>query len=290
MPGSEHVLQTIPEDPANPYRLGRKINHDPRSRSFAYQPRRIGEINTRDAWPTLLGILNQAKLGSCVPNTGVEWLGTMNFLRPALTTVMVPKSTTGDLSNVDSAEETAIELYRRVTAADPFMSQWEPDDTGSDGTSLGNLFVEYGWLDSFTHAFAGLIDVLSGLSADGPVWMGCNWYSSMFDVNSDGEVVITPGAWIAGGHQFLLTGKIDTERRRVEMRNHWRHDWGMNGCAWMSYDTITRLLGEDGDAQILKAKVDVVPPFPVTPVEPPGCLPQFLPASIRRRLDGTSRT
>lgn len=292
MPPTDRVLEVIPTDPDNPHPLGRTINHDPRSADYPYRPRKAVQVVTRNAWPTGLPILEQ-RLGSCVPNTGVEWLATDHSTRPALSTVDSVRpggSEAIDLTDALEAErwieDPETGLYHLVTNRDPFLGAFPPNDTGSDGTTLGNLFVELGWVESFEHAFGGLGDVLSGLM-EGPVWIGTNWYSSMFDTNSDDELVISPGAWVAGGHQFLLTGAVDTMRQRVEMRNHWRYDWGRQGKAWMSYALIERLLDEQGDAQIVRPKVNVVPPFPGSPPETNGCLGMLLPASMRRRLGGT---
>lgn len=290
MVSSEYIRITIPEDPANPHRLGRKVNHDPRSADYGYEPRRAVAIVDRPAWPSTLDILDQARLGSCVPNTGVESLATDYATRPALSTADMMRPGGSEAINLTDPLEAEgwitnpnTGLYHLVTNADPFDGGYTPDDTGSDGTSLGNLFLELGLIESFSHAFNGLADVLAFLSTEGPAWMGSDWYDSMFDPSSDGEVTISPNATVAGGHQYLLTGRIDAARRLVEMRNHWRNSWGMNGRAWMSYSLIERLLGQNGDAQLIKPKVAVVPPFVPTP-ERPGCLAQFVPASMQRRL------
>lgn len=275
MVSSEHIRVAIPTDPDAPLPLGRNINHDPASADYPYVPRRAVPIVSRDAWPSTLDILDQA-LGSCVPHTGVEGMATAGPVRVSMTEVSY-KGQTIDLTSVIAVEafiENNDGLYHDVTNADPFVGAWPPDDTGSDGTSLATLFKNLGWVESFTHAFSGLPDVLQALN-EGAVWMGSNWYDSMFYPDNDGNLTITPNSYVAGGHQFLLDGRIDVVGRRLGMRNHWRKDWGINGRAWMSWDLVTRLLDEQGDAQIIKWAT-VVPPFPETPAEPSGCLGQFL--------------
>lgn len=289
MVSDQHIVEPIPVDPDAPYPLGRGINHDPASADYPYQPRRAAPVVDRDRWASTLDILDQS-LGSCVPHTGVEGLATANVQRPPLSTVDY-KGKAIDLTSVASVEdfiENDDGLYHDVTYADPFDGGWRPDDTGSDGTSLGNLFIKLGWVESFHHAFSGLSDVLQGLN-EGTVWMGSNWYDSMFYPRSDGVLEISPNATVAGGHQYLLTGRIDTTRRLVEMRNHWRADWGLGGYAWMPWDMGARLLDEQGDAQIVRWKVGVVPPFPEDPGQSLGCLGQFLPASMRRLPSDTHR-
>lgn len=288
----QELAATIPEDPANPHRLGRKINHDIRSADFPFVRRlAAAPVVDRDRWPSSMPILDQARLGSCVPNTGVEYLGTDDALRTAMQTLLFAAPAESlhqanvqyDLTDADQSELLAVEFYKRVTALDPFPGAYLPpawDDTGSDGTSLGNLFVKFGLLESFEHGFGGVSDVLAALN-ETTVWLGTNWYDSMFDP-VDGELVISPNAAVAGGHEWGLTGRVDAARKRAEMRQHWGLGWGLDGYAWVSFATIDRLLGEDGDATIPRAKVAVAPPF--DPSQNRGCLSKFWPGSTGRRL------
>ena len=275
MVSEEHIREHIPVDPDAPFSLGRNINHDPKSAAYPFVPRRAVPIVSRDAWASVLPILDQASLGSCVPNTAVESLATGNFQRDWVSSVDY-NGRRIDLTDPVTAQswitDTSDGLYHRVTLMDPYSGGWLPDDTGSDGTSMVNLFMELGMLESFTHAFSGLPDVLQALN-QGTVWMGSNWYDSMFWPNSEGILEISPNATVSGGHQYLFTGKIDADRKLSEIRNHWRRDWGLDGYAWMPWNVKERLLGEQGDAQILNWKVGAVPPFP--PIEPSGCLPKF---------------
>jgi hypothetical protein len=262
---TEPVSYAIPEDPANPWRLGRRVHHDPASRAypFAEHPDAAVPVVSRDRWPSTIGILNQRRLGSCVPNTGVERIAFGDAVRPGLTAVTYG----GQSRSLD--ERLAVDWYHDVTAIDPFDGTYPPDDTGSDGTSLAKLLKSLGLIDSYTHAFGGLPEVLAALMT-GPVPVGVPWYDSMFQPTRDGELVITPNAQVAGGHEFNLDGELDVDRRRVWMTNHWYNGdgspWGVQGRAWMSYDTLARLLGEDGDATIMHT----VPTEPLAPPAPGG--------------------
>lgn len=261
---TEPASYRIPEDPAAPFRLGRSVHHDPRSLAFPFAERREAGIPivSRDRWPTTIRILDQGALGSCVPNTGVERLAFTDAVRPGLTGVTYG----GQQRHLD--EPLAVDWYHEVTAIDPFPGTYPPDDSGSDGTSLGKLLKSYGLIDSYTHALGGLPDVLAALMS-GPVPVGVNWYDSMFNPSPSGELIITKNAQVAGGHEFNLDGELDVDARRVWMTNHWYNQdgspWGVNGRAWLSFDTLTRLLGEDGDATIMHTVPAVLPPAPPAP-------------------------
>jgi hypothetical protein len=282
---TEPYVRAIPEDPDNPFRTGRKVLHDPRSRAFPFaeRPEAAVPIVSRGRWPSTIGQLNQRDLGACVPFTGVERIAFTDTVRPGLTAVAY-KDTLRPLD-----DSLGVDWYRDVTRIDPFPGQWEPDDTGSDGTSLGKLLKSLGLIDSYTHAFGGLPDVLSALMS-GPVPVGVNWYDSMFRPTSSGELVITPNAQVSGGHEFNLDGELDVDGRRVWMTNHWMNQdgspWGVRGRAWLSFDTLDRLLGEDGDATIMHT-VPVAPgPGPVVPPFSLACLLRRVLAWLRGLVSG----
>lgn len=80
-----------------------------------------------------------------------------------------------------------------------------------------------------------------------PVVLGIDWYDSMFNVGSDGFVRVTPGASIAGGHAILLKA-VDLNRCFGVLHNSWGAGWGMNGEAKITFDDITKILGDQGEA------------------------------------------
>src|SRR5215207_8347274 len=114
----------------------------------------------------------------------------------------------------------------------------------------------------------------------GPVMMGSNWYSGMFRPDANGFLVTT--GYVAGGHEYLLNGKVQYEDGWVEMDNSWGADWGDGGRAKLDFQVLERLLAEDGDAAVLKFVPTLVDPPPTpepeptpepTPVEPAaGCM------------------
>lgn len=105
--------------------------------------------------------------------------------------------------------------------------------------SLG-LISEYRWAFNLEDTIAALLNL-------GPVVLGCNWYSSMFNPDIDGFLNISGG--VAGGHAFVLNG-VNARRRIVRMKNSWGRDWGSKGYGWMEFDDLERLINESGEVCI----------------------------------------
>lgn len=87
-------------------------------------------------------------------------------------------------------------------------------------------------------------EVLHAVSFIGPLQIGINWYQGMFNPDINGQLNVT--GKLAGGHAIVVGGN-DTERQRVLLYNSWGKSWGLNGSAWVTYDDLDRLLGEDGE-------------------------------------------
>ena len=143
------------------------------------------------------------------------------------------------------------------------------------------------YLKEYRWAF-GLSDLLLALSHQGPVVLGVNWYSGMFNVGPDGYLRV--GGTLSGGHCLLalavnltlaegFTGEpgdpsnLDLEKSYVVLHNSWGQDWGVGGKCKMTLLDIQRLLNEQGEACVpvlrsTDATVVVVPTEPTAPVEP----------------------
>jgi hypothetical protein len=236
------------QPPGPPHPLGRLVNHDPRSRQYPFSARPEADVQVRSVrWTRRAPILDQGQVSSCTGNAAAGWLGTDDA---------------GQRGRADITESFAVGLYSQATRLDPWDGEYPPDDTGSDGVSVCKVLQARGLIGSYSHCF-GLPDVLAALQS-GPVLVGTAWYDGMFTPGPRGLVSIS--GTVAGGHEYVAEG-VDVERREVVFANSWGDGWGEAGHFRMSYQTLTRLLGEDGDATVPHA---VVPADPDVPSPAPG--------------------
>ncbi len=84
----------------------------------------------------------------------------------------------------------------------------------------------------------------------GTIVLGTNWYAGMSNVDAQGFV--RPSGWIAGGHAYHLFW-MKPDVKEAWCKNSWGPRWGVrlngrDGCFKLTYDTLARLLREDGEA------------------------------------------
>lgn len=208
------------------YKLGRNLEHDPRSKDFRAQ--------LAPAWKSVTHYhygqpLDQGRLGSCTGNAMAQLLNTKPF-----------QSKTGKRL----VESDALELYKLATQLDDYDGTYPPTDTGSSGLGVSKAAAQMGFITAYSHAF-GLDQVLGALTIQ-PVIVGTNWYENMFTpVNG----LVAPGGAIAGGHEYLLLG-LNVTSKTVTALNSWGSSWGTNGRFKMTWNTLLRLLTEDGDCTV----------------------------------------
>lgn len=234
-------------------RLGRHVNHDPRSLAFRVgQPARalVSVLHER-----VTPVLDQAALGSCVGNASVGALGTAPLLA-ALPT-----------GHPTLDENFAVQVYEDATRLDPYPGAYPPDDTGSDGLSGAKALKARGLISGYLHA-TDLTTMQTALQ-DTPVIVGVNWYSGFDTPDMNGHVRISGS--IRGGHEFEVIG-VDVTAKTFTAVNSWGPSWGVNGRFTFSFADMTRLLSEDGDCtQLLPLTVPVPVPTPTpTPTPVPG--------------------
>jgi Papain family cysteine protease len=247
---TEPIVVPLPEEPGLPYRLGRSVHHDPRSRAFAFSAPTAALVSV--AWPRAVGIFDQGNLGSCCGQAAVGWLATRTATRDGVTT--------WEGRAVD--EPLAVDVYSQATVIDPFPGTWEPDDTGSDGLSVVKVLQKMGVVERYEHCF-DLQSVLAALQL-GPVLVGTVWRRDMFWPDERGLVRATGD--IVGGHEYLLV-EYDAQAQEVCFANSWGTGWGQHGYGRMTTGTLMLLLAEDGDATVPYAPV-VAPPEPPEPPAP----------------------
>lgn len=226
-------------------RLGRFVAHDSRSRRYPYRARRAGNVVTVQH-ERLAPIFDQGNLGSCVPNAGV---GTLAYRQYADT-------------NVALNETSCLDYYRKVTRADPFTGAWEPDDTGSNGLSMAQVFKADGKVSGYQHIFTPQ-DFMGALQT-GPVMCGTDWHEDMFDPGPGG--LVTPTGAVAGGHEYIAQG-YHTDTGLIHFDNSWGTGFGDAGTFRMHRDDFFRLLSADGDATVL-VPISQPAPVPIDPLTP----------------------
>jgi hypothetical protein len=214
--------------------FGRLVEHDPRSRNFAAP---APTVKRSVLWGHHGPILDQGELGSCTGNATAQLINTDLFAaaRP----------------NGYLTENDAVKLYAKATTLDDAPGTFPPDDTGSSGLAVAKAGVQLGYFSAYKHAF-GFTQFCAALQAS-PLLIGTNWYGSMTNPSSTGLVSIR--GQVEGGHEWLAIG-VDYERKQITALNSWGPDWGKNGRFFLSFDTMQRLLNEQGDvvAPVIAAK------------------------------------
>jgi hypothetical protein len=225
-------------------RLGRHIWHDDRSK--AYRAPLASEVRSV-RHQRHIPILDQGQLGSCTGNAMVGGLGCTPVWEPMRRFPTPP----------DLDQRLAVDIYGDATLLDGVPGAWPPEDTGSSGLAVCKAAKARGLIGGYQWAF-GLEETLRAACLS-PVLLGATWYSSFDCPSDDGEVWIHRAAFPRGGHEVLIT-EVDAARERVWIDNSWGPEWGVDGRAWMSWETLGLLLDDRGDAVVpTPLDVDVYP-------------------------------
>jgi hypothetical protein len=231
--------------------FGRNIRHDPRS--FRY---RIGTESTPTTvfWDRHGPILDQGNLGSCVANTGADLLLTGPFWST------VPEDLKATLSDGTTAETWAVDLYKELTSSDDYPGAWPPDDTGSDGLTLGKVLTRRGLISGYQHAMT-VGEAHTAIQA-GPFAIGTVWLSNMEDTDANGVVKVA--GQVLGGHEYLCFG-YDATKDLWWFDNHWTPQWGKNGTFAYTTAALQKLMNQQGDITVM---VPATAPAPQPSPEP----------------------
>ncbi len=245
-------------------RLGRHVNHDPRSLQFLVAPPNARTTPKSVKWTRHTPVYNQGNLGTCVPNTGLGIMGTDPYWDT------IPPDLKRALSSADTVQASqVIPLYRECTANDPFAGQYEPDDTGSDGLTLAKMLHRRGLISGYQHATS--LTACHEAIQKGPFAIGVPWYQNLF--NPDASGVVTIGGAMVGGHEVMVD-EYDLNRDLWWFTNSWSTSWGKNGRAAMSSATFQNLLSQRGDATFF-VPITAPAPTPDRPVSPVPDKPAF---------------
>lgn len=205
-------------------RLGRHVDHDPRSRAFAVAPTST-PIASRH-WTRHVPIYDQGQLGSCTGNAMAGCLST------------------GPWSH-RFGEPTAVRIYKAATVIDGIPGTYPPDDTGSSSLAVLKVAQSKGWIRAYHWCFS-IDDVLTALQA-GPVIAGTEWLTGM-DQPGPGGLVRATGD-VRGGHEYVLIG-CDVASKTIRACNSWGTSWGDRGKFTISWDDFASLMARQGDVGV----------------------------------------
>lgn len=228
MVSQNHIVRMrLAETVVQGRRLGRHIEHDPRSRDFPAEtaPAIVSVNHHATGLP-----LDQGKISSC----------TANALCGALDSA--PDYTGGKVYT----EPNAVKLYELETKLEG--QPYPPNDPGGSGLMVCKAAQQLGWISSYRHAF-GLQHALTALVIQ-PVITGFSWYSSFDEPDPKTSLVtITDDATVRGGHEVVVDG-IDADNQLIWLWNSWGTNFGHGGRFCMSFSTWEQLLAERGDVTV----------------------------------------
>lgn len=141
-------------------------------------------------------------------------------------------------------------VARRIYRAAQMIDEWAGESY--EGTSVlagAKVMGQFGLVREYRWAF-GIQDVVDTLLAKGPVVLGINWHSSMYD--APGGVVRVSGP-VVGGHCILAIGyrvasPLLNGEDGVLLQNSWGESWGDGGLALISVRDLDALLRARGEA------------------------------------------
>lgn len=122
-----------------------------------------------------------------------------------------------------------------------------------EGTSVlagAKVLTNMGHYSSYHWAFTEK-EIALAVGYFGPVVIGINWYTGMFEPNNDGFLSVT--GQVEGGH-CILVHAIDAKAGFYWLWNSWGADWGVGGRAKLSRTNMSRLLMEAGEACLPQRK------------------------------------
>lgn len=206
-----------------PFGLGRVPLFDPRSRNFAI--RDVVTKKPRSYTWRVNAYLDQRREGACVGFSFAHELAA------------VPKAIKG------VTDDLGLKIYKEAQKID----YWEGEDySGTSVLAGAKICQSLGYFDEYRWAF-GLDDLVLAVGSTGPAILGVNWYEGMFYPNSYGFIEATGS--LAGGHA-ILCNSVDLKKQTFKLHNSWGRSWGKDGTCLVSWDTMKRLLDEQGEACI----------------------------------------
>lgn len=238
----------IPEVIVPGKRLGRHVRVDSRSARYQYRAP-AGVVLQDQLWTRHIPILDQGNVGSCTGDEQTGILGTSPFWETLSAAVQ---------ASLD--QNYAYGVYSDAENLDG-DGPYPPNDYGSSGESAAKVVLNRGLISGFVEINNS--DDMAAALQDGPVGVGSNWYDSMDSPDGNGLVSITPGAYVRGGHEYEIRG-VKIAERLFLADNSWGADFANAGSFEVGWDTMNRLLTEQGDCtRCLPLSVPAPVPTPV---------------------------
>lgn len=220
-------------------KLDRVPFFDERSRAFGVSRMLSGRTITRRKriWTTVAP-LDQGREGACV---GFAIAGEL---------AATPR-------RHQSTNDSARQLYQFAREQDREMGNvWNEGASVLAGVKAAvklGLVLRYFWAFSVD-------EIIDAVIARGPVVLGVNWYSAMYQTNPDG--LVTVEGVLVGGHAILLNGFWPNHpafgQDMLVWTNSWGADYGINGRGFVRVPDLARLLSGRGEAVVM---LDSKPPL-----------------------------
>lgn len=190
---------------------------DERSRAYSVRPTGAPRTWT---WPCAT-YLDQGTEGACVGYAFAHEIAAEPYPHPA-------------------TAELASSIYHEAQKVD----EWPGEDYSGTSVLAGvKTATRLGYYSGYRWAFTPS-DAIRTISWQGPAVIGIFWHEGM--INPDPAGYIHKTGKKVGGHAILVNA-VNASARTVSLHNSWGPKWGINGNAFMTWDTFAACLRDSGE-------------------------------------------
>lgn len=211
-------------------RFGRLHKPDEGDKKFLVAPVKKVAENIVSKYHYTDLVLDQGYTSKCVGAAGRGWL------------------TAGPVRNMSGMD--FHQLYVEAQQVDEWPGA-EPDYFGTSVRALFKVLKKQGVVSEYNWAFS-LEPAVNHVLTVGPMVLGTTWFQDQMEPDKDG--FIHAGGKEAGGHAYLMIGAHrekkcpDGSRGAARIVNSWGRSWGENGRAWISFNDLSALIADQGEA------------------------------------------